>query len=141
MPDIKSESYQKTIAESLEKCAVAQGEVDVINTHGLGASLIDQYEANAITSVFGEYLPKPFITAFKPYFGHTLGNCALLETIILLLSMKENLILPILNFKGEDPKIHITINQEKMRAELTTGMKIVWGFGGYSAATIFRKIY
>lgn len=141
VPDIKSESYQKTIAESLEKCAVAQGEVDVINTHGLGASLIDQYEANAITSVFGEYLPKPFITAFKPYFGHTLGNCALLETIILLLSMKENLILPILNFKGEDPKIHITINQEKMRAELTTGMKIVWGFGGYSAATIFRKIY
>jgi 3-oxoacyl-(acyl-carrier-protein) synthase len=93
-----------------------------------------------MTNIFGKNFRKPFITAFKPYVGHTLGNCALLETIILLLSMKNNLILPILNYEGEDSKLGINIVTEKFHSELNMGMKIVWGFGGYNAATIFKKI-
>jgi 3-oxoacyl-[acyl-carrier-protein] synthase II len=140
VPNICKNSYNKTIVESLERCGLQSQDIDIITTHGLGAPLVDQYEAKAMTDVFRENFKKPFITAFKPYFGHTLGNCALLETIILLLSMKENLILPILNYEGEDPKLNIKINQEKIHANLTTGLKIVWGFGGYNAATIFRKV-
>ena len=140
VPDISKNSYKKTIVEAVERCVVKPSDIDVINTHGLGSSLIDQYEARAMTDVFGRNFRKPFITAFKPYFGHTLGNCALLETIILLLSMKENLILPILNYKGEDPKLNIRIIREKFQNEINIGMKIVWGFGGYNAATIFKKI-
>lgn len=140
VPNISKNSYNKTIVESLERCGLQSSDIDIITTHGLGAPMIDQYEAKAITDVFGNNFKKPFITAFKPYFGHTLGNCALLETIILLLSMKENLILPILNYEGEDPKLNIKINQEKIHTELTTGLKIVSGFGGYNAATIFKEI-
>jgi 3-oxoacyl-[acyl-carrier-protein] synthase II len=140
VPDIGKNSYKKTIVEAVERCVVKPSDIDIINTHGLGSSLIDQYEARAMTDVFGENFRKPFITAFKPYFGHTLGNCALLETIILLLSMKENLILPILNYEGKDPKLNIKIILEKKYTPLTVGMKIVWGFGGYNAATIFKKI-
>ncbi len=140
VPDINQDSYRKTISESLMKCGLAPGDIDIITSHGLGAPLIDQYEAKAITDVFGKNNEKPFITAFKPYFGHTLGNCALLETIILILCMQENTILPILNYEGEDPKLNIRINQNKIHAQLNTGMKIVWGFGGYNAATIFRKL-
>jgi len=140
VPDVRENSYKKTIIESLEKCGLKPSDIDIINTHGLGSSMIDQYEAKAVTDVFGKNFEKPFITAFKPYFGHTLGNCALLETIILLLSMKENLVLPILNYEGEDPKLNIKIIQEKIQTTLNIGMKIVWGFGGYNAATIFKKI-
>ena len=140
VPNIGKNSYNKTIAESLERCGLQSDDIDIITTHGLGAPLVDQYEAKAITDVFGENFKKPFITAYKPYFGHTLGNCALLETIILLLSIKENLILPVLNYEGEDTKLKINVIQEKIRTKLTTGMKIVWGFGGYNAATIFKKI-
>ena len=140
VPDISKNSYKKTIVEALERCVVKPSDIDIINTHGLGAPLIDQYEANAMKDVFGKNFKKPFITAFKPNFGHTLGNCALLETIILLLSMKENLILPILNYEGEDPKLNIRIIREKFQNELNIGLKIVWGFGGYNAATVFKKV-
>ncbi len=140
VPNIGKNSYNKTIVESLERCGLQSDDIDIITTHGLGAPLVDQYEAKAMTDVFGENFKKPFITAYKPYFGHTLGNCALLETIILLLSIKENLILPILNYEGEDTKLKINVIQEKIRTKLTTGVKIVWGFGGYNAATIFKKI-
>ena len=90
--------------------------------------------------MFGENVEKPFITAFKPYFGHTLGNCVLLETIALLLSMQENTVLPVLNCEQDDPKLKIKINHEIKHSQLNTGMKIVWGFGAYNAATIFRKL-
>jgi 3-oxoacyl-[acyl-carrier-protein] synthase II len=140
VPDVSKNSYMKTILESLKKCELKPSDIDIINTHGLGAPLIDQYEAKAMTDVFGQNFKKPSITAFKPYFGHTLGNCALLETIILLLSMKENLIPPILNYEGEDSNLNIKIIQKQIHTRLKIGMKIVWGFGGYNASTIFKKI-
>jgi 3-oxoacyl-[acyl-carrier-protein] synthase II len=139
VPDINSNSYKNTIDEALQKCELKPSDIDIITAHGLGSPMIDQYEANAVTQVFGENFKKPYLTAFKPFLGHTLGNCSLLETLILLLSMQDNVVLPILNYEGADPKLNIRINQEKINAELNTGMKIVWGFGGYNAATIFRK--
>lgn len=140
VPDINKNSYKKTILESLEKCELKPSDIDIITSHGLGSPLIDQYEAKAITDVFGKNFEKPFITAYKPYFGHTLGNCALLETIILLLSMQENVVLPVLNYEGKDPKLDLEVTQEKVHSDLNMGLKIVWGFGGYNAATIFKKI-
>jgi len=139
VPDVTKNSYKKTITEALQKCGLTPDDINIINAHGLGSSMQDQYEANALTDVFGKKFYKPFVTAFKPYFGHTLGNSALLETLILLLSMQEDLVLPVLNYEGEDPKLKMIINREIIKTDLNTGMKIVWGFGGYNAATIFRK--
>jgi len=82
---------------------------------------------------------KPYLTAFKPYFGHTLGNCALLETIILLLCMSKNTILPILNYEVSDELINLKILTEIISAKINTGMKMAWGFGGYNAVTLFKK--
>lgn len=140
VPDICENSYAKTITAALKKCELVPNDIDIITTHGLGAPLVDQYEAKAVADVFGEYTSKPYLTAFKPYFGHTLGNCVLLETITLLLSMQENTVLPVLNSKGEDPRLKINLNKEIKYSQLNAGMKIVWGFGGYNAATIFKKI-
>lgn len=140
VPDISEDSYRKTIAGALKKCELTPSDIDIITTHGLGAPLVDQYEAKAVSDVFGEYARKPYVTAFKPYFGHTLGNCVLLETIILLLSMQENTVLPVLNSTEEDPRLKIRVNREIEHAQLNTGMKIVYGFGGYNAATIFKKL-
>ena len=140
VPDISMGSYKKTISGALKKCDINPDDIDIINAHGLGSTLLDQYEAKAMTDIFGENFRKPYLTAFKPYLGHTLGNSALVETILLLLSMQENVVPPILNFEDNDPKLKLNISRDKVHDQLKTALKIVWGFGGYSAATLFRKI-
>ena len=54
--------------------------------------------------------------------------------------MQENVVLPVLNYEGKDPKLDLEVTQEKVHSDLNIGLKIVWGFGGYNAATIFKKI-
>jgi 3-oxoacyl-[acyl-carrier-protein] synthase II len=105
----------------------------------VGSKPIDYYEANAITDTFGKNPQKPYITTFKPYVGHNLGSSALLETTILLLALKNNVVPPTLNSQNIDPGNNISLVQKKTEAKLRTAMKITGAFAGFNAAAIFRK--
>jgi 3-oxoacyl-[acyl-carrier-protein] synthase II len=93
-----------------------------------------------ISEFFGKKCKRPYISAFKPYIGHNLGGSALIETIILLLSLQNNLIPPTLNCEDLDPRVEIEPIRELKRKELSIGLKMACGFAGYNAVSIFKKI-
>lgn len=132
--------YQKAIKEAIEVSRVNKEDIDLICAHGVGNPLIDRYEAKAITDIFGENFKRPLITTFKPYVGHNLGGSALLEAAILLLCLKNNLILPVLNTQEVDSKIKLNLVKTKTNMDLKVVLKICCAFAGYNAAAIFRKI-
>ncbi|MEI8349636.1 MAG: beta-ketoacyl synthase N-terminal-like domain-containing protein [Candidatus Omnitrophota bacterium] len=139
-PAIGSNFYQKAIKESFAYGKIDKDDVDILCAHGAANSIIDKYEAKAINDIFGIRPKKPFMTTFKPYVGHNLGGSALLETAILLLCLKNNIALPVLNVQEVDPKIKIDLVKEKISAELKIGLKISCAFAGYNAAAVFRKL-
>ncbi len=139
-PQIGSNSYQQAIAQAIERSQVNKNEIDLLCPHGVGSQPIDYYEAKAITDTFGINPKKPLITTFKPYVGHNLGGSALLETAIMLLSLKNNVVLPTLNYMHPDAKFNIGLVKEKTKATLSTAMKICCAFAGYNTAAIFRKL-
>ena len=59
--------------------------IDFICTHGTGTRLNDSSEINALSRVFDNSSKKPHIMALKPFIGHTLGACSVLELAILTL--------------------------------------------------------
>lgn len=140
LPQIGGLSYQKTIRNALKRADLKPNDIDLINPHGVAIKVTDGYEAKAIADVFGKNPRKPLITAFKPYVGHNLGGCAVLESIILLLSMKKNLIPPTLNCEEVEPKYNIKLVEELTSHSLNTTMKLSCGFAGYNGAVIFKKI-
>jgi len=109
-------------------------------SHGVGSQPIDFYEAKAITDTFGKNPKKPLITTFKPYVGHNLGSSALLESVVLLLALKNNIIPQSLNCDNVDSKFNISLVREKKEIELKLAMKICCAFAGYNAAAIFKKV-
>jgi 3-oxoacyl-[acyl-carrier-protein] synthase II len=139
IPQIGSSSYQKTIESALKVANLKPEDTDLINPHGVAIKVTDRYEAKAITDIFGKNSEKPLITAFKPYVGHNLGGCAILESIILLLSLEKNLIPPTLNCDEIESKYHIEVIRELMPFPLNTAIKLSCGFAGYNAAVVFRK--
>lgn len=140
LPKVGQRFYKNVIIQSLHEGKINADEVDLINAHGVATSVMDQYEAQAIRSVFGEEIEQPFVSAFKPYFGHNLGGCALLETVLLLLAMENNLIPAILNCEEVDPILRINIPRNHIERELRTTLKLCASFAGFNAAALFRKI-
>jgi len=139
IPQIGGLSYQKTIRNALKRADLKPKDIDLINPHGVAIKVTDGYEAKAITDVFGKNPKKPLITAFKPYVGHNLGGCGILESIILLLSMEKNLVPPTLNCDEIESKYNIDLMSELTPYSLNTAMKLSCGFAGYNGAVIFKK--
>lgn len=140
IPKIGGSSYQKTIQSALKQANLKPEDIDLINPHGVAIKITDAYEAKAITDIFGKTPGKPFITALKPYVGHNLGGCGVLESIMLLLSLEKNLVPPTLNCNEIEPKYNIELVRELMPCSLNTAMKLSCGFAGYNGAVIFRKV-
>jgi len=138
--DLTSRSYEKTISEALDRCLLKKEDIDLLVPHGVGTSITDAYEAKTISAVFGKKANKPLITALKPYSGHNLGSCALLETAILMMALETGIVPRTLNIKEIDKKLNIDLVTENCRPKLKTIMKLACGFAGYNAASIFRKI-
>lgn len=139
-PQLGSDSYQQAITNAFKQAGIKREDIELLCPHGIGSQPIDYYEAKAITDTFGKNPKKPLITTFKPYIGHTLGASALLETSILLLALKNNLIPQTLNYENPDPKFNLTLLKKAVSGSVKTAMKIACAFAGYNAAAIFRKI-
>lgn len=139
-PAVGSDFYQKAIREALMFSRVDKEDIDLVCAHGVGNTLVDRYEAKAITDIFGTKPKKPLITAFKPYVGHNLGGSNLLEIAILLLCLENNLVLPVLNVEETNPSMEMDVLKEKIKTELKVVLKICCAFAGYNAAAVFRKI-
>lgn len=140
IPSIASDSYKIAIDTALKNTHLDKESIDLIVPHGVGTSITDAYEAKTMTDIFGKDFKRPFLTAFKPYIGHTLGSNALLETIILLMALQNNTIPATLNLQESDPKLHVSAVKEKVTTDLKTVMKSSCGFAGFNGAAIFRKI-
>lgn len=140
VPQIGSDSYHRAILKALEQSDVKKDDIDLLCPHGVGSRIIDHYEAKAITDIFSKDAKRPCITAFKPYVGHNLGNSALLETAILLLSLKNGIVLPALNCENTNPAYGITLVDKKKEQKLNTVMKMCAAFAGYNAAAVFGRL-
>jgi len=141
LPKVTGENYyRKAILHALEEAGVSFSDIDLICAHGLGSPLIDAFEARAFSEIFGSKAKQPLVTSFKPLFGHTLGSCALLESILLLLCLEKDIAIPIMNSDRIDPDLKVNAATQVEKKRLNYVLKSVWGFGGYNAAAIFKKV-
>jgi 3-oxoacyl-[acyl-carrier-protein] synthase II len=137
-PDVTKHTYSKVMYEAMNKNRVES--IDLLIPHGAGIPLWDLFEAKEIEKVFNYTKSIPTLTACKGYIGHTLGANSIIESIIGMLCMEHNLIPPVMHYENKDPKIDLEVNGTFVEKEVTTFMKSVCAYGGFNAASIFKKI-
>ncbi|NQU19312.1 hypothetical protein HQ550_04065 [bacterium] len=138
-PLIGGKFYQKAIIDALKVSKIKKNDVEVICPHGVGSKVIDSYESRAITDIFGEY-PKALISTFKPYVGHNLGGSSLLETAILLVSLKNKIVPCTLDYKEKSKNsFNISLLKEHKSFDFKICLKLCCAFAGYNSAAIFRN--
>jgi len=139
LPNILERYYENIIRTVLADNDVLPIDVDLVNAHGVGTSLIDGYEAKAIRQVFEATNPNVKVNALKPYIGHTLGASGLLEIAIQCIEMHKGIIVPTLNVDPIDKELKLNVVRKFRKDCLKTVLKLSCGFGGFDGAVLLKK--
>lgn len=138
LPNVASRSYANVICRAVRGLGNVQP--DLLVPHGTGMQMWDAYEIAEITSAFAELdMPLPKMTAFKGYFGHTLGANSLVEIVCLLQTMEQGVIPPAANYECHNFKVNIPMAAQWEPCSVHTAIKTVSAFGGFLAAGVFEK--
>jgi 3-oxoacyl-[acyl-carrier-protein] synthase II len=115
-------------------------DVDYINAHGTSTPLNDLTETLAIKTVFGDHAKKVPISATKSMTGHLLGAAGSTEAIFTILSLRDGIMPPTINYEEADPQCDLDyVPNVARRKPLKTAMSSAFGFGGTNATLIFRR--
>ncbi|MGM9476042.1 beta-ketoacyl-ACP synthase II [Pedobacter sp. GSP4] len=128
------------MTKALKDAGITADKIDYINAHATSTGLGDLSELQAINTVFNG-LPV-VIGATKSMTGHLLGAAGAVESVISVLSIRDNIIPPTINTKNLDEQIPKGLNivlGEPIKKEINYVLNNTFGFGGHTASTIFKK--
>ncbi|MEW6006577.1 MAG: beta-ketoacyl-ACP synthase II [bacterium] len=125
---------------ALADANISPDKISCINAHGTSTKLNDKAESLAIKNVFGSYAYKIPITANKSMTGHLLGGAGAIEAIASILTIKNNIISPTINYEYPDPDCDLDYVPNKAReAKINYVLSNSFGFGGHNASLIFKR--
>jgi 3-oxoacyl-[acyl-carrier-protein] synthase-1 len=124
--------------KALESAHLSSSDIGYINAHGTGTEINDLSEGIAIAKLFGARIPP--VSSTKAFTGHTLGAAGAIEAVFSSLAIRNQMLLPGLNFNNPMPELFF---QPVIKAEpcgITHVMSNSFGFGGSNTTLIFSKV-
>jgi 3-oxoacyl-[acyl-carrier-protein] synthase II len=126
------------ISKALADAGVAPEEIDYINAHGTSTPENDKMEYLSLKAVLGEHLAKTPISSNKSMVGHTLIAAGSVEAVFSLLTLRNGLLPPTINYDVPDPDIPLDVVPNVAReAAVKTVLSNSFGFGGQNACVVF----
>jgi 3-oxoacyl-[acyl-carrier-protein] synthase-1 len=135
-PSKKGEELSMAINTALSEANIVAHEVGFISAHGTATLFNDEMEAKAFYLSGLNAVP---INSLKGYFGHTLGAAGLVESVISILSLENNIIVPTLGFTEPGVPVEVNVCSTKINKEMTSFIKTASGFGGCHGVIVFSK--
>ena len=114
--------------------------IDYVNAHGTSTPENDKMEHLSLSTVFGERMKKIPISSNKSMIGHTLSAAGAIEAAFSLLTMREGVIPPTINYDNPDPNIELDVVPNiKRSADIATVLSNSFGFGGQNACLVMAR--
>ena len=137
-PEPEGEGAIQCMKGALDFAGLLPEDIDYINAHGTSTKLNDLSENKAIKSVFGDHAYKLSISSTKSVTGHLLGGAGGVESVFTLLTIKNGIIPPTMNYETPDPECDLDyVPNTARKAKVRTAMSNSFGFGGTNATLIF----
>ena len=139
-PSPNGEGPTRCMTNALKDAGISPEQVDYINAHGTSTPLNDLAETLAVKRVFKDYAYKIPISSNKSMMGHLLGAAGAVESIFTLLSLREGIIPPTINYEHPDPECDLDYVPNVAReAKLRYAMSNSFGFGGTNASLVYKR--
>jgi 3-oxoacyl-[acyl-carrier-protein] synthase II len=139
-PSPDGDGAARCMRMALRDAGLKPEEIDHINAHGTSTPLNDATETQAIKTVFGEHAKKIPISATKSMTGHLLGAAGSTEAIFTILSLRDGILPPTINYEEPDPECDLDyVPNVARRTPIQIAMSNAFGFGGTNGTLIFKK--
>ncbi|EAK8418159.1 beta-ketoacyl-[acyl-carrier-protein] synthase II [Listeria monocytogenes] len=140
-PAPNGEGAARAMKMAIDDAGLTPDKVDYINAHGTSTPYNDEYETQAIKTVFGDHAKKLAISSTKSMTGHTLGASGGIEAIFALLSIRDSMIAPTIHLKNQDEVCDLDyVPNEAREANVNVAISNSFGFGGHNATLVFKKM-
>jgi 3-oxoacyl-[acyl-carrier-protein] synthase II len=115
-------------------------EIDYINAHGTSTPLNDEYEVQAIRTVFGEHAYQLAVSSTKSMTGHMLGAAGGVEAIFALKAIECGVLPPTLNLDNPGDGCDLDFVPHRARARVVrAALSNTFGFGGVNAVLVLKE--
>jgi 3-oxoacyl-[acyl-carrier-protein] synthase II len=134
------ENQVRCLKLALSDAAIPPADVEYINAHGTSTVVNDVSETRAIKAALGEHSKKVPISSNKSMFGHLLGAAGAVEAIFTVLTIRDVIIPPTINYDTRDPECDLDyVPNIARKAQVNVALSNSFGFGGVNATLVFRK--
>jgi 3-oxoacyl-[acyl-carrier-protein] synthase II len=139
-PSPNGEGAARCMEIALRAAGIPYSEVDYINAHGTSTPLNDLSETMAMKTVFKEQVKKLMVSSTKSMTGHLLGASGGVEAVFTILTIKEGIVPPTINYEVPDPECDLDyVPNVARKAKVRVAMSNSFGFGGTNAALVFKE--
>lgn len=139
-PAPEGEGVGRAIRIAIQNSGMTVNDIDVINAHGTSTHYNDKNESMAIKNVFGERAYKIPVHSIKSMIGHLLGAAGAIEAISSILTIRDGIIPPTINYEEKDPECDLNyVVNNSLKIDVKTVLSENSGFGGHNTALVFKK--
>jgi beta-ketoacyl ACP synthase len=127
----------RAITRSLELAGISAKDIDHVNAHATATPIGDTAEANAIRVAGCEHAA---VYAPKGALGHSIGAVGALESALTVLTLRDGVIPPTLNYQTPDPEIDLDVVAGEPRyGDYQYAVNNSFGFGGHNVSLVFGR--
>lgn len=126
--------------KALKDAGLGIQQIDYINAHGTGTDWNDRNETAAIKEVFCEEAYQIPVVSIKAALGHSIAASGALELISCILTLRDQVVPPTINYTTFDPLCdldYVTDGARKLKVENI--MSNSFAFGGSNAVLVVGK--
>jgi|DewCreStandDraft_1066081.scaffolds.fasta_scaffold01100_23 3-oxoacyl-[acyl-carrier-protein] synthase II len=139
-PDPEGRGAAAAMRAALADAGLTPADIDYINAHATSTVAGDYVETLAIKRVFGERAYAIPISATKSMIGHSMGAAGAIEAVVAVLTIRDGIIHPTINYEYPDPKCDLDyVPNVARRVPVRTVLSNSFAFGGHNATLIFRR--
>jgi 3-oxoacyl-[acyl-carrier-protein] synthase II len=139
-PDPQARGVKLAMQRAIADAGLQPADIDYINAHATSTGLGDVAETQAVKAVFGDHAATLPVSSNKSMFGHALGAAGALEGICTILTIRDGIIPPTINYHTPDPECDLDcVPNVARKATVDVALSNSFGFGGHNAVLVFRR--
>ena len=139
-PSETGDGALRAMRNTLNDAKIVPEQVDYINAHGTSTPFNDRLETLAIRRLFGDHAYKLAVSSTKSMTGHLLGGAGGLEAGFSVLSLRDQIIPPTINYETQDPDCDLDyLPNHARKPETEYVLSNSLAFRGTNAALLFKR--